>query len=181
MRVLNYQECLTEFGGRARINAMIRRGDLYCLERGVYADSPVVPDEVLLLKRFSRAILTLQSAYWHYDLSDNLPDRVHLATDRCGLRIKDERVVQYFVPKGTLEIGVTSIVVEDQSVRIYDLERVLIETMRYRTKLPYDLYKEVIGRFREIRDKLYPAKMTDYLENFPKSEYLFQAIEREVF
>ena len=181
MKILNYKECLEEYGGRARIMTMIRRGELYCIERGLYADTPSVPEESVLLKRYGRTILTLESAYYHYDLSDNLPDRVHLASDRRGVRIKDERVVQYFMPDGTLDVGVTSIQSDGQSLRIYDLERVLIETVRYRTKLSHDLYKEVIGRFREIKDRLYPAKMIDYLEKFPKSESLFQAIEREVF
>ena len=181
MKIFDYQDCLAEYGGRARIKAMIRRGALYSIERGFYSDVAVVPDEALLLKRYDRAILTLESAYYHHDLSDNLPDRIHLATDRRGVRIKDERVVQYFVPDGTLEIGVTTVQSNGLSLRIYDLERVLIETMRYRTKLSHDLYKEVIGRFRELRDRLYPAKMLDYLEKFPRRDSLFKAMESEVF
>ena len=65
-------------------------------------------------------------------------------------------------------------------LRIFDKERLLIETMRMRTKMPLDLYHEVIGNFRKMADALYPAKIEDYLESFPKRNVIFDAIKREV-
>ena len=65
-------------------------------------------------------------------------------------------------------------------LRIYDKERLLIETVRLRTKLPYELYREVIGGFRRVVEELYPAKMEDYLESFPKRKLIFDIIKREV-
>ena len=66
-------------------------------------------------------------------------------------------------------------------MRIYDKERLLIETVRFRTKLPDDQYREVIGNFREIREELYGAKMEDYLEKFPRRDLIFRTIRNEVF
>ena len=90
--------------------------------------------------------------------------------------------MQHFLPKGTNEIGVVSYrhVSADIS-RIFDKERLLIETARNKTKLPYDLYKEVVESFRNIKDTLYPAKLTDYLEAFPKKDSILRTIESEVF
>jgi hypothetical protein len=90
--------------------------------------------------------------------------------------------VQHFLPKGTNEIGVVSYrhVSADIS-RIFDKERLLIETARNKTKLPYDLYKEVVESFRKIKDTLYPAKLIDYLEAFPKKDSILRTIECEVF
>jgi hypothetical protein len=65
-------------------------------------------------------------------------------------------------------------------VRIFDKERLLIETARMRTKMPQDLYHEVIGNFRRIAGDLYPAKMEDYLDSFPKRDVIFNVIRREV-
>lgn len=69
----------------------------------------------------------------------------------------------------------------DDVSRIFDKERLLIETARNKTKLPYDLYKEVFESFRRIKDSLYLAKLTDYLEAFPKRDSILRTIESEVF
>ena len=52
--------------------------------------------------------------------------------------------------------------------------------MRMRTKMPLDLYHEVIGNFHKNTDTLYLTKMGDYLESFPKKDVIFEAIKREV-
>ena len=64
---------------------------------------------------------------------------------------------------------------------VYDLERMLIELMRYRGKLPYDYYKEVVGSFRSNMDRLYPAKVDEYLELFPRREAISRQLDLEVF
>ena len=92
-----------------------------------------------------------------------------------------DRVVQSYVPCGTLMIGATEIDVLDEHLRIYDKERLLIETMRYRTKLPYDLYRDVIGSFREIRNELYGSKIDDYLKHIPRMGAIMEAIRKEVY
>jgi len=46
--------------------------------------------------------------------------------------------------------------------------------------MPYDLYHEVIGNFRQIAEDLYPAKMEDYLDVFPKRDVIFNVIRQEV-
>ncbi len=68
-----------------------------------------------------------------------------------------------------------------ERVRIYDKERLLIETVRFRTKLLDDQYHEIIRSFRELREELYGAKMEDYLEKFPRRDLISRTIRNEVF
>ena len=95
--------------------------------------------------------------------------------------ISDKRVKQYFVPAGTLEIGRMEMDVAGVRIAVYDLERMLIELMRYRRKLPYDYYKEVLGNYRNSLDRLYPAKLDDYLAAFPKRDAISRFLDMEVF
>jgi len=46
-----------------------------------------------------------------------------------------------------LNVGVIKIEIENIQTPIYDKERMLIELIRYRTKLSYELYKEVINNY----------------------------------
>jgi len=180
--VMSFSECCEKYGGRYRAELLIRNGELHKVALGLYSDQAEWSEVEVMLARYPNAVVTLQSAYFYYDLSDSVPEALHLATDRDAAKIYDERVVQHFLPKGTVGIGVVSHkFLNDDVSRIFDKERLLIETARNKTKLPYDLYKEVIESFRRIRDTLYPAKLTDYLDVFPKKESILRTIESEVF
>lgn len=179
--LMRLSECREKYGGTYQVERLVREGVLHRLETGVYADTVNHTELEILLFKYPRAVVTMQSAYSVYDLSDAVPELNHLAIDRDAHKISDPRVVQCFVPNGTLEIGVVQKKTVNETIsRIYDLERLLIETVRYKTKLPYDLYREVIGSFRAIASDLYTARMCDYLESFPRKEAILRTIESEV-
>ena len=50
-----------------------------------------------------------------------------------------------------------------------------------RARLPYELYKEVVLSLRARSADLYPAKIADYLEAFPRKDSVLDAIEKEIF
>ena len=178
--LLSAKECRERFGNNYQIAALIKLGELKKVAPGLYSDGTSHHEVEILQMRYPSAVVTMLSAYYYYDLTDNVPDRCHLAVERGSTKISDPSVVEYFVPKGTGRIGVENSVLQGIPMRIFDKERLLIETVRMRTKMPYDLYHEVIGNFRQIADELYPAKMEDYLDAFPKREVLFDVIRKEV-
>ncbi len=180
--VMKFSECCKKYGGRYQTECLIRKGDLHKVATGLYSDKSRWSDIEVVLAKYPKAVVTLQSAYYYYELSDSIPDAFHLATDRDATKICDKQIVQSFLPKGTIGIGVVSgKFMNEEIARIFDKERLLIETARNKTKLPYDLYKEVIESFRRIKESLYPSKLTDYLEAFPKKESIMHTIESEVF
>ena len=174
-------DCLEEYGSYYRIRELIRDGKLFKLEPGIYSDSLEHGELEVLLAKYPRAVVTLDSAYHYYNLTDEIPDCYHLATDRDDGKIKDPCVRQLFVPTGTCSVGVTEIEHCGERIRIFDKERLLIETVRYKTKLLDDLYHEVIGNYREVRHELYGAKIDDYLQSFPRKDVLYRIIRDEVF
>ena len=179
--VAKLSEWVRKYGTKYRVGERVREGKLFRIEDGIYSDVADVPEVEVVLAKFPLSVLTLQSAYYYYRMSDEIPDEYHLATDRKSAKIVDKRVVQSFVPSGTLMIGAAETVVLDEHLRIYDKERLLIETMRFRPKLPYDLYREVIGSFRNMRNELYGTRIDDYLKEFPRRKSIIDAIRREVY
>ena len=178
--LLSAQECLEKFGNHYQIAAQIKTGGLRKVAPGLYSDGTRHHELEILQARYPTSVVTMLSAYYYYDLTDNIPDKCHLAVERGSTKILDPNVIEYFVPKGTGAIGVEEIVLQGVPMRIFDKERLLIETVRMRTKMPFDLYHEVIGNFRQISEELYPAKMEDYLDAFPKREVIFDVIRKEV-
>lgn len=180
--ILSIQECLERYGSYYAISKEVASGSLVKIERGIYSDSnEYVPGEGIVRKKYPNAIFTMESAFLYHRLTDVVPDTYSLATPVHTTAISDRRIKQYFVPEGTLEIGKTEMDVSGVKIAVYDLERMLIELMRCRRKLPYDYYKEVLGNYRSNLDRLYPAKLDDYLESFPKRDAISRFLDLEVF
>ena len=68
----------------------------------------------------------------------------------------------------------------DAEFRVYDLERTLIELLRNKEKIPYDIYKEVVANYRQKTYSLDYQKIDDYLEGFPKANLIRRRLMEEV-
>ena len=123
----------------------------------------------------------MDSAFYYHGLTDVIPDKFHIATDKHAIYINDTRVHQYYVLSDLLNIGVTTMERRDATIRIYDKERMLIELLRFKNKFPFDYYKEIIGNYRSLIYDLDIERIQDYAESFPRSKMISGALEMEVF
>lgn len=176
-----YQECIEKYGSDYQTRKVIEKGELFQLEKGIYSDTQYATEEEILAKKYPEAILTMDSAFYHYGLTDTIPDYSHLATDRDASKMKDERVKQCFLPKEVVELGVVREKQIGYEIKIYSKERMLIEVVRNKSKLPYDYYKEIIGRYRKLVNELDIQKVQEMAVAFPKSNKIMERLESEVF
>lgn len=179
--VVSYLKCRSEYGSDYAIRKAIEEGSLFRVGRGLYSRSPRPGFLAIEMARHPDAIVCLDSAFFYHGLTDMVPDSLHLATSRSAKRISDPVVCQHFVPQVILHVGETSMERNGVSMRIYDLERVAIDVVRMRPRLPYDLCKEVILALRDRSRYMYPARIADYLERFPRRDSILNAIEKEIF
>ena len=179
--IRTYTECLQEFGSPRAILALVKSGQLHKIERGLYSEDRFERLLAIAAKRYPKAVVSMQSAFYYQNLTDVVPDKLHLSTARNTTKIFDDRICQHFIPARALNVGVTDIMRNGIGVRTYDLERLCIDIVRNRTKLPYDLYKEVVLSLRNRAHEMYPAKIDDYLDAFPYRNKLFDMIEKEIF
>lgn len=176
-----FVKCKELYGSPYQISKAISDGRLHKLSSGVYSDTGKEDELEVIQWQYPNAILTLDSAYFYYDLTDVIPSRYHFATDRKSRVIHNPLVRQIFVPADILDIGKSEISYNGDAVRTYDLERLLIETARYKAKLAPDLYKEVILSFRRRTDQLDAGKIASYLQHFSKCDLIESVIYEEVF
>jgi len=180
--LLTLKEALAEYGSYYALRKKIAACELFKIESGLYSDrDEYVPGERLIQKKFPNAVFTMESAFLYHGLTDVVPDEYSLATPARSSALADRRIKQYYVPANTIDIGKTEMEYAGTKIVVYDLERMLIELMRYRGKLPYDYYKEVVGNYRSNIDRLYPAKVDEYLESFPRREAISRQLDLEVF
>ena len=177
--VYYYKELLENGLNRYQIEKKVANKELYKIEKGIYSNEEFPSELAITTKKYPKAILTLNSAFFYHELTDKIPDYYYLATDKKARNIENQSIKQIFTKKELLDIGLTKMKIEDTEVNIYDKERMLIELIRYKSKLPYELYKEVLNNYRKIKDKLNFIKLYKYAQNFNNS-YIMKTIETEV-
>ena len=164
------------------IRCKLRDGVLHKHTRGFYtfSDSTDFVNEAFICKKYPESILTGLSAFNIYDLTDYIPDFFYLATEQHSFPIRRNDVKQSYQEKNFFEVGVTTKEIDGEIVRIYDLERLLIELFRLKEKYPKELYYEVLNSFRKIKDKLDFYKVNSYLKSFRNRENLLLKIKESI-
>lgn len=178
---LDYKECRRRFGSPYQIDKAVADGRLAKIEPGVYSDGGRVSELATIQFKYPKSILAFESAYFYHDLTDVIPDAYHLATPSNAPAINDTRVRQYYLPRAIYSVGMVEIDYCGDRVRTYDLERLLIDTARMKSKLPSDLYKEVVLSFRSRVGSLSEEKIGSYLPLFPKRNMIERILYEEVF
>lgn len=179
--VYTYAECLEKWGSAYQISKAVQRGELYQLEKGVYSDEEYVTTLEIVTKKYPNAVMTMDTAFYYHGLTDVIPDDYCMATVESSSAYRDTRIRQMFVREDIFDYGVITIEHQGVNFKIYDRERMLIELLRFKNKLPYDYYKEILHNYRDIIHKLDIERIQYYAECFPKSKMISEALDLEVF
>ncbi len=178
--VLTYKQCIEKYGSDHMLKKEIVAGNIFQKEKGIYSLNRNCSELEIICAKYPKAVFSGESAFYYHGLTDVIPDFYHLATIRTDGRIKDERVKQIFLKKDIFDMGQIKMEYHNTEVCIYNLERMLIELVRFRSKLPFDYYKEIIASYRNRVDKMDIAKMEEYAARFKNSDNMMRIIELEV-
>ncbi len=178
--ILSFSECIQKYGNRYNLKKKLSQGELYQLEKGIYADKKYIPEFQIISKKYPAAVFTLNSAFYYHRLTDVIPEKYYLATDRASTKISDSRVVQIFENGNQLELGAENIEYSGAYIYMYNKERMLIELLRYKNKLPFDYYKEILNNYRKIIDELDMQMVQDMAMASPKSRMIMETLQLEV-
>ena len=179
--LLDYADCASQYTNAYQISQALHDKRLFRIERGIYSTTPHVSELAIIQKKYPKAIFTMDSAFYYHSLTTDIPDLYHIATPAKSARLRDTRIRQVFVADNIFTLGQVEQVHEGTTIRIYNKERMLIELLRYKDKLPYDYYKEILRHYREIIDRLDIEQVQEYATVFPKSEILWKRLDEEVF
>lgn len=160
------------------IRCKVQTKHLFVIEHGVYSDKPkAFVDEIYICKKYPNAILTGLSAFYIYDLTDHIPDKFYLVTVQHSFPIRRKEVHQSYQESNCFSIGLSQMKYENGLINIYDLERLLIELVRFKERYSPDIYYEVLNSFRKRKDELDFYKVNEYAKQFKNSEILIKKIK----
>ena len=177
----SYEDCKLKFGNDYQIQKVIEKGDIYKISPGIYSDKPNPSEIEIVSFKYPKAVFTSNSAFYYHSLTDTIPEQHYLGTPKDSAKITDINIKQVFYRDNVFGVGVTEMEYQNTTIKVYDLERMLIELIRNKKKMPFDLYKEIIENYRKRIDSLDIEKLQDYIAFFPKQNHIFETIQLEVF
>lgn len=177
---MTYKQCIEIYGSDYMLKKEIAEGNLFQKEKGIYSLGRNCSELEIISAKYPKAVFSRESAFYYHGLTDVIPDFYHLATVRTDGRIKDERVKQTFMKEDIFDMGQIKMSYHNIEICIYNLERMLIELVRFRGKLPFDYYKEIIGSYRNRVETMDIVKVEEYVAKFKHSGKMMQIIELEV-
>ena len=178
--LLSYQECLKKYGTDYKIKKNVQEGKLYVKEKGIYSDKRYVSELEIISKKYPNAIITLNSAFYYHGLTDTIPEYYYVATPKSSRKISDRRVKQFYENSDAFEMGKITMEYNGVDISIYNKERLLVELIRNKRKIPFDLYKEIIISYRKIIHDLDIAVVTEYAFELPKRNRVMEILRLEV-
>jgi len=179
--VYTYSEIISKYNDDYNIRKALFNEQLYKIDKGIYSENKFVNPLIVYAKKYPKSIVTMDNAFYYYNLTDVIPSRVYLATASKSRVIKKEKIVQLFLSEKILEVGKETVIIDGQEVFMYNKERLLIELIRLQKRISFDYYKEIIANYRTISYELDMCKIEKYLTFFKESEKIFDVIQREVF
>lgn len=179
--VYNYKEIIGIYKNDYNLKKALNENEIYKLDKGIYSEKKIVNPLIIYSKKYSNAVITMDSAFYYYNLTDVIPNKVYLVTDRNSDKINNKKIIQTFMSKDILYQGSTDIELNDGIIKIYNKERLLIELIRKKNQIPFDYYKEIISNYRKIVDELDMYKIEEYLALFKNDINLANILQMEVF
>ena len=140
----NWKEINERYGYPLKVREALKNGEIYKVGRGFYSNTPYINPFLLVAAKYPFAIVTMDTAFYIYGMTDVIPDKTYLATMRSATRINDDFVKQIFLSEELFEPGKTQQEYDGVLITMYDRERMLIEALRNSKSLPFDYYKEII-------------------------------------
>lgn len=168
----------TEYSIRSKLND----GSLFLVERGYYSTEPKYNfrSEHLVSKKYPFAVFTGLTAFSIYGLTDYIPSFFYVATEQHSFPIRRDDIKQSYQDKSFFGIGVINKQLDEGVIRIYDLERLLIELFRLKEKYPSEIFYEVLVSFRRIKDQIDFYKLNRYLKSFSNGNNLLLRIKEAI-
>ena len=177
----SYKECKQRYHTDYALRNALVSGELIKISRGVYSDNGKEHDLSVIGKTYPYAVFTMNSAFYYHGLTDTIPRKYYLITDKNSTKIKDSRIVQYFDNSDSLDIGTEQKEYNGSTIKIFNRERMLIELIRHKKKLPFDYYKEIIVNYRKLLYQLDIQAVEEYAEKLPKTRLVMETLRMEVF
>ena len=148
------------------VKKLMEMGKLYYIKKGIYSTTKEINYFEYIAKKHPNAIITLWTACYCYGFIKENKKIYAVATKQKDRKIKDSKIKQTFMTDDLYEVGLCHIKFQGINIKIFDLERLLIEIVRNKTNVPHDMYKEMIDSYCRVKGLINKRKLKEYISKF---------------
>jgi predicted transcriptional regulator of viral defense system len=162
-----------------RVLAAARNGEIVRLRNGLYAHPDAINSHMVDMEAIvPGGVLCLYSAWYHYDLSTQVPDAFYVAVERSrklNLPVFPN-IKPVFQKEELLNLGVTVVKEQDVEVRITNLERSVCDAVKYRHKIGMDVMTEILDNYLRLPQRNL-SLLTEYAKRLRVYSTLFPILQ----
>lgn len=175
-----YDEVIKQYKNDYQLKKAIQRHEILKVKPGLYSNMELSMDIPEVFIKREDAVLTLQSAFKYHNVTDYVPNYTYIATPRNAYPIKDNDIKQIFMSDKYHSIGIEEFNQDGNIIRVYNLERTLIELIRYESKMSFEEYYHVLRKFRDKKDNLNFNKLMTYAKQFKSYKKIVNVIQNSI-
>jgi predicted transcriptional regulator of viral defense system len=147
-----------------QINALLDSGAIIKLKHGVYKwQTDEVNEWEDLTYLVPRGVLCLFTAAFYYELTTFVSSTYHIAIPKkAKIVLPDYPPIQlYYWDTAAFNLGIVETVIQETTIKMYDLEKTVCDIIRFRNKVGIDIAKEVLKNYLKRPDRNL-AKLNEY-------------------
>lgn len=160
-----------------QINKLIINNKIIKRDDGLYSDEKNESFTDVVAIRYPNAVITGLTAYYCYKLLDYNPAMLHVSSPRNSTKIIDTNIKQHFTSENIHNLGIVSLGISSNSIKIFNKEKLLIELFRLKGKISDRDYNYVYNNFNKIKKQLNKDLIYNYLKKYPFNGKLYKQIE----
>lgn len=175
-----YKEIIDQYSNDYQVKKALKNKEITKIKPGLYSKGEAMFEAPEIFVQRQDTVLTLQSAFYYHGVTDYIPESIVVATPRNAYPIKHPSVKQIFMSEKYHSIGVKEVLQDDLKVRVYDLERSLIELIRYEKKVSFEEYFHVLRNFRMKKDAVDFNTLLSYASQFKSAKKIQRVIQNSI-
>lgn len=181
--ILKWNDIVKKEGSISKAYTSQKKQKYKKVSHGFYVEDNYYTSEVeQIFARYPRAVLTMQSAFDYYNMSDYIPEKYHIVTPYNAHTIDNPKVIQTYMDEKLMAIGKETVYTKYGYMNIFDKERMLIELFRLKSKLPHSYFLEVVSSYRTARSSglISMKTVSEYSKHFKRGEKLLNEIQEMI-
>lgn len=167
---------------RRELYALRDRGDLEVISRGLFRltemPEPSLPDFIPVSKKIPNGVICLISALAFHEITTQIPHFVYVALPSVAHRpaISYPPMRYFWYTKKLLKTGVEEHRMDGCTIKIFDIEKTLVDCVKFRNKIGMDVVLEALRMYWQSR-KTNLDKLFEYAKLFRVEKILKPIME----
>lgn len=180
--ILTMSEAMKVGIHRRELYALRDRGDLEVISRGLYrlVDTPdlSLPDFVPVAKKIPHGVICLISALAFHEITTQIPHFVYVALPSQAHKpaIAYPPMRYFWYSQKLLKTGVQEHSIDGCTIMIFDIEKTLVDCVKFRNKIGMDVVLEALKMYWQSR-KTNLDKLFEYAKLFRVEKILKPIME----